>query len=377
VRRRAAALLAAALLAAGLVAGCATPRASAPPLGPGPPGATSPPGASAAAGPTGAGSSRPFRPTPAPAPTFATYLVRPGDTLTALAARFGTTPESLAYWNRARYPSLDPDAPTYRPDRIEAGWRLVYLPGAVVDPEDLPPAPGQPTPGDGIVAVGAFPTLPPNGSAALVRRGPAGLRAVAITFEYRGGAGAGPGGAEAIAQWLAANDVPATVFVAGAAAEPADGAAAAVLHRLGGAQQVRPGLLASVADAGSLGAALAAADAGLAAATGRTTAPWLRPAGGDATAAALLAAGAAGWTWCVLWDVDPGDGIDTAGGGPIAADIVAGVVSRATGGSIVRLQLGGPHTLEALPDIVDGLAAKGLRPAPLAAVVGLEPPPGG
>ncbi len=55
-----------------------------------------------------------------------------------------TTPESLAYWNRARYPSLDPDSPAYRPDRIEVGWQLAYLPGAVVDPENLPPASGAP-----------------------------------------------------------------------------------------------------------------------------------------------------------------------------------------------------------------------------------------
>jgi hypothetical protein len=95
-------------------------------------------------------------PTPTPEPAFATILVRPGDTLTSLALRFTTDPRSIAYWNRARYPSLDPDSPTYAPNRIEAGWVLRVIPGGAVDPEDLPPAAptagpsaspaGQPTP---------------------------------------------------------------------------------------------------------------------------------------------------------------------------------------------------------------------------------------
>ena len=105
----------------------------------GPRSAGASPPATPAASPTAPGN-RPYRPTPAPSPTFAAYVVRRGDTLDALARRFGTSTESLAYWNRATYPSLDPDSPAYDPDRIEAGWTLVYLPGVVIDPEDLPGA---------------------------------------------------------------------------------------------------------------------------------------------------------------------------------------------------------------------------------------------
>jgi peptidoglycan/xylan/chitin deacetylase (PgdA/CDA1 family) len=319
--------------------------------------------------------SRPFRPTPAPAPTFATHTVRPGDSLIALAARFGTTPESLAYWNRARYPSLDPESPAYRPERIEVGWQLVYLPGEVVDPENLPPASGAPTDEPAPSGpVGPYPTLPADGSAALVRRGPTGLAAVALTFEYAGGAGAGPGGAEAVVQWLAVNGVPATVFLAPSAASPDDGAASATLARLRAEPRIATGVLVATETPSTLAADLQAADTALAAGLGRTTLPLLRPARGTATTAALQAAGGAGWTWAIAWDVDPGDGVDPAAGGPIATDIVARVVSRVEGGSIVRLQLGGARTLEALPGILEGLEAAGLRIAALDELLGLTVP---
>ena len=49
-------------------------------------------------------------------------------------------------------------------------------------------------------------------------------------------------------------------------------------------------------------------------------------------------------------------------------------LARASGGSIVRLTLGGTHTLEALPAILDGLAASGLRVVPLAELLGVAAP---
>ncbi len=352
-----------------LVAACAVPPGGTPGSAAATP---APPASPPAASPSASSPSRPFRPTPAPAPTFAAYTVRPGDSLISLAERFGTTPESLAYWNRARYPSLDPDSPAYRPERIEIGWQLAYLPGEVVDPENLPPASeaptGQPVP---VGSIGPYPTLPPDGGAALVRRGPTGLDAVALTFDYAGGAGAGRGGAEAIVQWLTVNSVPATVFVAPSAAAAEDAAAAAALARLRASPGIAAGLLAAADVPSTLAADLPAADAALAAGLGRTTAPLLRPARGTASPEALQAAGSAGWTWAIAWDVDPRDGVAPDAGGPIATDIVARVVSRAGGGSIVRLQLGGTHTLEALPGIVDGLAAAGLRIAGLDELLGL------
>lgn len=77
-------------------------------------------------------------PTPTPLPTFFIYQVRPGDTLTSIARDHGTTARSISFWNRQRYPSLDPDSPTYSPNRIEVGWELLLIPDVELDPEDLP-----------------------------------------------------------------------------------------------------------------------------------------------------------------------------------------------------------------------------------------------
>jgi LysM domain len=378
-RPLAAARLTAALVAVAIVmTGCSTPVAStsiAPPA--------SAPGSAAPSGSPAPGADRPYRPTPAPAPTLTAYVVRAGDTLAALAARFGTTVDSLAYWNRARYPTLDPESRTYAPNRIEIGWRLDYVPGQVVDPENLPPAA---TPSGPAGSLEPFPVLPADGSAILVAHGPRGSDAVALTFEYGRGPGAGAptaGGADgptaigpdAVLQWLVARGVAATVFVAPAAADPADAAGQAVLGRLAAAPAgITPGLLPSPPGPGaSWDTAVRGADARLAPLLGRSTAPWLRVSGALDTAA-LGVIGATGWRWVIGADVDPGDGIAPAAGGPIAADITARVVSRAAGGSIVHLALGGTHTLEALPTILDGLAANGLRVVSLSELLGVAAP---
>jgi len=88
------------------------------------------------------------RPTPSPQPTFVSYTVRAGDTLTSIAKIYRTTGRSIAWWNRGTYPSLDPESPTYRPDSIKKGWVLVVLPGQVVDDNNPPtPSPAPETPG--------------------------------------------------------------------------------------------------------------------------------------------------------------------------------------------------------------------------------------
>ena len=89
------------------------------------------------------------RPTPSPGATFLTYKVQPGDSLTSIAAKFHTTGRSIAWWNRGTYPTLDPESPGYKPNRIELGWVLTLLPGEVVDEDNPPtpsPAPATPTP---------------------------------------------------------------------------------------------------------------------------------------------------------------------------------------------------------------------------------------
>lgn len=88
-------------------------------------------------------------PTPTPGPTFLNYVVVKGDSLTSIARRFNTKARSIAFWNRATYPSLDPESDKYSPNRIELGWILVLIPGSMVDENALPsliPIPLPPTP---------------------------------------------------------------------------------------------------------------------------------------------------------------------------------------------------------------------------------------
>ena len=126
-----------------LISGCipATSLRSTPS---GPPAASASPGAAAIETvPPSIASGEPsfVRPTPTPQPTFLAYVVKSGDTLTSIALAHGTTARSIAFWNRTQHPSLDPDSPTYRPDRIEVGWVLLLVPDLELDPEDLPPDP--------------------------------------------------------------------------------------------------------------------------------------------------------------------------------------------------------------------------------------------
>jgi peptidoglycan/xylan/chitin deacetylase (PgdA/CDA1 family) len=71
-----------------------------------------------------------------------------------------------------------------------------------------------------------------------------------------------------------------------------------------------------------------------------------------------------------MWDIDTIDWRPVADGGPTAAQIVTKVVTNARGGSIVLMHLGGYHTFEALPQMVEGLRARGLEPVKLSEMLG-------
>jgi nucleoid-associated protein YgaU len=86
------------------------------------------------------------RPTPTPMPTFMAYVVRRGDSLNKIAHRFATTGRSIAFWNRATYPSLDPESSRYAPNTIQVGWTLVLIPGVVFDENSLPEPTDTPVP---------------------------------------------------------------------------------------------------------------------------------------------------------------------------------------------------------------------------------------
>ena len=88
---------------------------------------------------------------------------------------------------------------------------------------------------------------------------------------------------------------------------------------------------------------------------------WFRASGTQQTTPVIRAAAtAAGYATCVSYDVDGLDWKD-----PDAATVRRAVLDTVKPGSIVSLHLGHPVTIEALPAILTGLAAKRLQPVTL------------
>ncbi|HEX5013609.1 MAG TPA: polysaccharide deacetylase family protein [Candidatus Limnocylindrales bacterium] len=309
-------------------------------------------------------------PTPTPVPSFRAYEVVPGDTLLSIARTFDTTGRSIAYWNRGTYPNLDPESDAYAPNLIRAGWVLLIIPGAVVDPQTLPdqtPRPATPDPNATLIPAEPVVTPAPGDGAIVFSHGSREARGVALTFDM----GDRVDGAREVFDWLTDSSVPATIFAAGQTATTTP-RGRAVLQRAA----ARPDLfdvgnltwdapLLTDLDAAAIGDQLVRTEAAISTFAGVTTKPWFRPPDGVWDDDVRLAVGDAGWAYLMLWDVDTRDAVATADGGPTALDIEATVLSRVQGGSIVRLHLGGWNTREALPGIVEGLEEKGLVPVTL------------
>jgi Tfp pilus assembly protein FimV len=104
-------------------------------------GAATPTSGAGAATPTPPPASPTFlRPTPSPEPTFLAYIVKSGDSLNSIAKKFHTTARSISWWSRGAHPSLDPESPSYAPNRLQLGWVLQVLPDTVIDENNPPPA---------------------------------------------------------------------------------------------------------------------------------------------------------------------------------------------------------------------------------------------
>jgi peptidoglycan/xylan/chitin deacetylase (PgdA/CDA1 family) len=331
---------------------------------------------SAAASPTATASATPsfVRPTPTAGPAFVLHTVVPGDTLSSIARQYETTGRSIAYWNRDAYPSLDPESEGYEPDRIEVGWILRLMPGVELEPGSEPtrsPGPASPSPtGAGASSPpSAVPGPPssspgvPTGPATVMFNGTRSSKQVALTFDMGGRLDP----ARDIMGWLVEHEVPATIFPTGKL-----GSEAAIGRDVVAAVAAHPGLFDlgnhswDHPDFRNLTAAQMAdqitrAEAAIAGPAGQSTRPWFRPPYGGWNEAVRAAVGGAGWRYLALWDVDTIDWRPVAEGGPTAADISAKVVSKAQGGSIVLMHLGGFNTLEALPAIVDGLRSRGFE----------------
>lgn len=330
--------------------------------------------------PSPSGPTRPtfIRPTPTPLPTFLVHVVAPGDTLSSIARRYGTSPFSIAVWNRERYATLDPLAEDYAPDRIQAGWRLQLIPNGEVDEEDLLPTTSPASSSPSASAEGtpdpAGPSAAPSigGVATVVRNGPRTVGTVALTFDMGGRLDP----AQDILAWLVAHEVPATIFPTGRTGTTTEEGIAALhvvgsngtLLDLGNHSWSHPDF--RELDAAAMRDQLERTEDAVARSTGRSTKPWFRPPYGALDDQVPAVVGGAGWTTMVLWDVDTIDWRPTDDGGPTAEDIVEKVLANARGGSIVLMHLGGYETLRALPPMVAGLRAKGLEPVTLDTMLG-------
>jgi peptidoglycan/xylan/chitin deacetylase (PgdA/CDA1 family) len=244
----------------------------------------------------------------------------------------------------------------------------VIIPRAIVDDQEPPPVPtASPSPMPSPILPPA-PTPRPDGASLLISNGARESRWVALTFDMGGRLEP----ALPIVDWLIANDVRATIFTTGQAGSETEvgqevlrrTASHPELFTVGNHSWDHPAFtdLTAPEIVDQLNRTEAAVDA----ITGRSTRPFFRPPFGSHDAEARAAIGSAGWAYTVMWDVDTIDWKPTADGGPTSDDIEAKVLSRAQGGSIVLMHLGGYETLDALPAIVTGLRNRGLEPVTLA-----------
>ncbi|RLT39388.1 MAG: hypothetical protein DWI58_13125 [Chloroflexi bacterium] len=322
---------------------------------------------------TPAPSPSPSGPTPSPTPAFIVHTVVASDSLLSIGERYDTSGRSVAYWNRTTYPSLDPESPDYAPDRIQIGWELVVYPGTEYDPEsEATPVPSPAPHASLVIPPGATPGA--SGAAVIVSSGGRGGNAVALTFDMGGRVEP----TADIVRWLVDHDVPTTIFLTGAALTGTDAgrevAALITAHpdlfTVGNHTWDHPDV--TTLDAGAIRDQLTRTDDAVLAALGVRSTPLFRPPYGAHDTDARAAIAAAGWPYIVMWDVDALDWRPGAEGGPTADDIRTKVLSRAEGGSIVLMHLGGWNTLDALPAIVNGLRANGLEPVTLHRMLGLQ-----
>jgi peptidoglycan/xylan/chitin deacetylase (PgdA/CDA1 family) len=98
---------------------------------------------------------------------------------------------------------------------------------------------------------------------------------------------------------------------------------------------------------------------------GRSSVPYWRPPYAAVDTTLVNVAAGAGYPYTVMWSTDTIDWRPVADGGPTASQIVAKVVANRKAGAIVLMHLGGYHTRDALPAMIDGLRGAGYTPTTL------------
>jgi len=303
-----------------------------------------------------------------------TYTVQRGDSLSAIARAYGTSPEQLQAWNAERYPSL-----AGNPNVIEPGWVLVVSgdPGVTPRPTPTPvPATPRPTPPPSASGCTAGNRVAP-GSAQTFRTIPNAGAGVALTFDMGGRMEP----AVDIMNFLIANRVCATIFATGIMSQTPQGTQVMAiikahpelfeianhtmyhcdLVRGGGGSPTTAPCAGGSFSADRIRKELADAEAILRSGTGQNPRPYWRPPYGSINQGVLDAAASAGYTKTFMWDIDTIDWKPISDGGPTAQQIAAKVVGNAVNGSNVLFHLGGYETLDSLRLIVPGLRDRGFK----------------
>lgn len=237
--------------------------------------------------------------TPSATPGSVAYAALRGDSLSLIAARFGTTWQSLVYWNRDRYPSLDPAQSGHDPNRLEVGWQLIVWPGGGVaynpplpTPTLRPPPPPSPTPTPGTASL-------------VVSHGSPSSTSMALTFDMGGRTEP----AVPITTWLSDHGVPAMIFMTGASVETTSAGRQVIsivnarpdLFDQGNHSNGHPDL--TTLSAAQVADELRRAEAAIDTDASQSPRPLFRPPYGARDSAVLAGAGSAGYRWTVLWDV--------------------------------------------------------------------------
>ncbi len=189
--------------------------------------------------------------------------------------------------------------------------------------------------------------------ATVVDRGPTGKREVTLTFD---------GAYDArftgrILDVLRDMGVKATFFVTGEYAERFPDSVARMAsegHLVGNHSHSHPDFT-TISDE-DVADELALADAAVAAASGRSTAPYFRPPYGAQDARINQLLGAHGYRYDVLWTVD-----SLGWKGLSTPEVVARCIGRAAPGTIFMFHLGAPADLGALPWIIQWLRDQSYR----------------
>ncbi len=197
---------------------------------------------------------------------------------------------------------------------------------------------------------------PANAAAAtVIHKGTSGAKQIALTFDDNGNASR----SVATLRALQSNNVPASLFLIGAAVASTTSVNAEIVKGMNaglfevGDHSWSHKVLTGLSDA-ALAKEIGGGTDAFRAATGARTVPLFRPPYGSTNARVAAVAGAEGFNYLVLWDVDPRD---WSGGS--AASIADHVVSHAHSGAIVVMHMSAAHTAAAIPLIAKALRAKG------------------